>query len=70
MSNPFDETRAAVAQAKLQLEAADAVANSMANLLQGRLRKVWNNDHLAALKRELTDYNIQTRTWKPLGNKD
>jgi hypothetical protein len=31
------------------------------------MRKVWNTSVLAALKRELSDYNIQTGKWKPLG---
>lgn len=63
MSNPFDETRSAVRNAKAQLEAADEVAGTMAGLLVGRLTKVWSVDTLAALKRELRDFNIHTGKW-------
>jgi len=67
MSNAFDDVRAALELAKFQLEAADSVANNMAKLLVGRLRKVGSANALAALKRELHDYNIQTNKWKDLG---
>jgi hypothetical protein len=67
MSNAFDDVRAAVDQAKFQLQAADDVAGNIAYLLQGRMRKVWNTSVLAALKRELSEFNIQTGKWKPLG---
>jgi multidrug resistance efflux pump len=67
MSNAFDDVRAAVSAAKFQLQAADSVATNMAALLMGRLRKVQSDAALAALKRELADYNIQTGKWKPLG---
>lgn len=72
MPNAFDETRAAVAQAKFQIKAVDAVAFDMAELLQGRLRLVnSNNNHsysgstvLATLKRELQDFDARTGQWK------
>jgi hypothetical protein len=70
MSNAFGDVLAAVEQAKDQLDAADSVANNMAKLLGGRLRKVYSRSVLADLKRELSDFNIQTGKWKPLGNKD
>jgi hypothetical protein len=65
--NAFDDVRAAVSAARFQLDAADSVACNMAVLLQGRLRKVDSARALAALKRELSDFNIQTGKWKPLG---
>lgn len=68
MSNAFDDVRAAVNLAKFQLEAADSVATNMALLLGGRLRNVASHSALAALKRELHDFNIQTGKWKPLGH--
>jgi hypothetical protein len=64
MNNPFDETRAAVKAAREQLNAADAIAYSMANLLRGRLRKVDDRYTLAELKRELQDFNAVTGKWK------
>lgn len=65
--NAFDDVRAAVDQAKHQLEAADSVAQNMARLLKGRLRHVYDTAALAALKHELRDFNIQTGRWKKLG---
>jgi hypothetical protein len=65
--NAFDDVRAAVEQAKFQLAAADGVANNMAKLLCGRLRKVGSTMALAELKRELSDFNMHTGRWKPLG---
>lgn len=65
--NAFDDVRAAVALANTQLAAADEVAVNMAGLLVGRLRKVYREDHLRALKRELADFNIQTGKWKEPG---
>ena len=66
-NNAFDDVRAAVTMARFQLEAADSVATNMADLLRGRLRKVATRSSLAALKRELSDYNIATGKWKTLG---
>lgn len=68
MSNAFDDVRAAVEQAQFQLQAADSVALNMARLLKGRLRKVDSASALAALKRELQDFNIQTGKWKEPGH--
>lgn len=65
--NPFDEVREAVSRAEAQLRAADQSATEMARLLTGRLRHVqgWQGKRaLAALKRELRDFNIQTERWK------
>lgn len=64
MSNPFDQVRQAVIDARTQLRAADSVAGSMASLLCGRLRNVYDPYVLAALKRELRDFNLTTKTWK------
>lgn len=38
--NKFDEMKAAVEEAKTTMRAADSVAQAMANMLVGRLRKV------------------------------
>ena len=70
MSNVFDEIRDAVDSAKDQLEAADATAYDMADLMQGRLRRVMQSnrygctDILRTLKRELRDFDATTGQWK------
>jgi hypothetical protein len=63
MSNPFDEIRSAMSQAKAQLRAADSVANDMAELLIGRLENVsvWR---LAKLKKELSRFDAHRKVWK------
>ena len=63
MDNPFDEMRKAVANARAVLRAVEPVSNDMAQLLRGNLRhcQSWN---LAALKRELRDFNIHTGKWR------
>lgn len=64
MDNIFDDMRRTVNQAKETLRAADSVANDMAFLLRDRIRKVNNTYVLAALKRELRDFNSTTGEWK------
>jgi hypothetical protein len=64
MSNAFDDVRAAVDAAKMQLRAADTVATNMAYLLRGRLRKVDAGYILKDLKKELANFNAQTGQWK------
>ena len=63
MNNPFDEIRSAVSAARDLNRAVDAQANTLADLLQGRLHQL-TEARLATLKRELRDFNIQTRKWK------
>jgi hypothetical protein len=63
MENPFDETRAAVQQARAQIKAVDAISHAMADLLRGRLRHV-SRYVLADLKKELQDFNAVTGKWK------
>ena len=64
MENVYDDMRAAVRDAKETLKAADHAADAMAEILRGRLRHVspWT---LSVLKRELRDYDMQKRQWKP-----
>jgi len=63
MSNPFYEMRSAVSNAQSTLNAADEAAKTMAVLLKGRLRKV-STWVLAELKRELSEFNANTKEWK------
>ena len=63
MSNPFDDVRVAVQDARAKLRAADSVAYSMAELLRGRLRQVDSKYLLRALKSELRQYNANTGKW-------
>ncbi len=64
MANKFDEVRAAIEDAEYTLCAADVMAETMARILQGRLRKVKNYHVLRALKRELKNYDMRTGEWK------
>ena len=64
MPNKFDEMRSAIAEASETFSAADHVANQMADMLRGRLRKVRWVSTLRALKRELSDFNAHTGTWR------
>lgn len=61
--NKFDEMKVAIREAEATVKAADSIADDMARILRGRLRTVhgWN---LRALKRELADFNANTREWK------
>jgi hypothetical protein len=58
----FAEFDLAVKEAGVTMRAADQVAGQMAQLLRGRLRQC-SGYALADLKRELRDFNIQTRAW-------
>jgi len=64
MSNVWNEMRAAIAQSRSTLDAADSVATDMAMLLRGRLKKVKQVYILAALKRELQDFDAHKNEWK------
>lgn len=68
MTNPFDEVRQQVRQAREQLQAVDGVAFNMADLLVGRLRHVDSHRVLAMLKKELRDFDAVTGKWKEPGH--
>jgi hypothetical protein len=61
--NQFDVMREAMAEARTTLRAADSAADQMADIIRGRLRKV-SGCTLVALKRELQQFNANTRQWK------
>lgn len=61
--NTFDQMRQAVYEARATLNAADSVANDLAELLRDRLRKV-SPYRLAALKRELQAFDAHKKQWK------
>lgn len=61
--NKFDLMRESLDEARTVMRAADVMAGDMAFLLRGRLRKVPANT-LAALKKELREFNAATREWK------
>lgn len=61
--NAWDEVRQAIALAKDAEKAIAAHSDAMTELLIGNLWKV-SSCRLARLKRELRDFNIQTREWK------
>ena len=62
--NQFDLMRQAINEARTTMNAADSVANDMASLLRGRLRRVDSGYILAQLKMELSDFNAHTKRWK------
>lgn len=59
----WDDFRQAFSTARHTMNQADNVANDMADMLDGRLRKV-SGFRLAKLKRQLRDFNIHTGEWK------
>lgn len=63
MDNPFDAVSAAVRQAKELNQVVDRQANTLADLLDGRLRFV-NGYTLRRIKVQLRDFNAVTREWK------
>lgn len=64
MSTPnYDTVRAAMDEAKQTLDRADAVAESLARMLDGRLHKVRDSALLCRLKKQLQNYNMQTGRW-------
>lgn len=60
----WDDFRAAHNQAQLTIRQADSIAEDMARLLVGRLRKVGSDCTLKKLKRELAAYDAHTKRWK------
>ncbi len=64
MSNSFDTMRAALAEARCANKAADEYASAMAEMLVGRLHRV-SPHTLTKLKRELRDFDMHRKAWKP-----
>lgn len=61
----FDQLNEAVEDARTTIARSDAVVRQIAGLLRGRLRVAHIDRHtLAALKRELQDFNSKTGRWK------
>lgn len=67
MTNDIWSMKRTINEAHSTLRNADRIASEVAPLLRGRLRHC-NHLDIAALKKELRDYNIHTYTWKELGN--
>lgn len=61
--NQYDAFKQAMIEAKTTMSAADAVADKMAEIIQGRLRKV-SPYYLKRLKRELSQFNSNTGKWR------
>ena len=59
----YDIMRDAMIEAQTTMRAADSVADTMALLLKGRLRKV-SRYHLKMLKKELSQFNAHKGKWK------
>jgi hypothetical protein len=60
----FSEMQAAVNEAKAELHHADMLSNDLAEMLQGRLRKVTRYGLLKRLKAELQHFNASTGRWR------
>lgn len=63
MSNPWDELRAGLNQARELERATEHYASQMARMLRGKLHHCTSYD-LEALKKELADYNMHTMKWR------
>jgi hypothetical protein len=61
--NAWDAVAQAMREAREANRACDQYARQMASLIRGRLRSCDTSD-LAAIKKELRDYNIHTGKWK------
>lgn len=61
----YEEMNAAIKEAERTICAMDAVAERIAGLLVGRLRKVHSGYVLRCLKKELANYDMTTGRWKP-----
>jgi hypothetical protein len=63
MNNPWDDMRAALIAAKEVQSAADDCANTLVDILDGRLRRVapWK---LRKLKRQLQEFDAHREMWK------
>ena len=61
--NNYDQMRTALKEADALLRVADSVADDMAAILVGRLRKV-SPYRLKMLKREIARFNAHTGLWE------
>jgi len=61
----FDTMKASIREARRTMEVSDAVAEDIAFILVGRLRKVRSTTYLRALKKELANFDMTTGRWKP-----
>jgi hypothetical protein len=66
--NKWDTMRTAYKEAETTIKAADFMIADMAEMIVGRLKQIdntyWNGTVLSKLKRELRDFNIQTKRWR------
>lgn len=61
--NHYDTMRQAMREAQHTMSAADSVAETMADMLRGRLRKV-SAPTLVRLKKELDGFDAHRKVWK------
>jgi hypothetical protein len=68
MGNKWDEMREAYKEAETTIKAADFLIADMAKMISGKLRNIELNYQnyriLSKLKRELSEFNLNTRKWK------
>lgn len=60
----FDEFTAAMESATQTMRLANRRANTLARVLEGRLRFIDDENLLARLKRELAGFNSKTGRWR------
>ena len=67
--NKYDVFKEAVDEADHTMRMVDSLADRLAQMLVGRLRKIgsgrYPNSTLCSLKKELSQYNMTTGQWKP-----
>jgi hypothetical protein len=63
MDNPFTALEQALIEARRLERACEQSANTMADLLEGNLRRL-SSYRLKKLKKELEKFNIRTGFWK------
>lgn len=59
----YDTMNQAIKEAKITMSECDRVADDLADILVGRLRKV-NTYRLKRLKKELSQFNSRTGKWE------
>ena len=60
----WQEVDNAYREAKRTFDQVDGITTSMVRLIAGRLRKVEDPWALAALKRELADFDLRSKEWR------
>jgi hypothetical protein len=60
----WEQMKEAVKDAEQTIRSCDRMVDSLAEMLIGRLRKVWDTDTLKQLKHELRDFDSRSGLWR------